>query len=1859
MQRLLFILISCLVLLNPSLFAQSAGDKLTVAHRFEQDGAVQPSRWKIRFEFSQPVSVLEFTRKTTLRVDDKNRQFTILNTLDFTRGDEKKPIPGDRKVFILEAKERIDSGAAVITLGTGMKATSGKGTLPAHQEFRFHISNQAEILDVQSFFIDTENRGVQFSCGVRLPTTPGAPSDSVSFSPKPENVKKLIKILPPIGKITINQDRRFRKTVFSVKGKFVTGRTYRLSTPGGELGPDGLLLKAANVEFVAQGPKPAAYFDAPHSVIELHSRQTLPVSLVNQNHLRCQLTDVPPFFAPEFLDFTILSERDPLRPTEFSERRANPTRDSQIASLAWDSESRLVAAVQAQNQINALTAANKELATRLAPFLRDFRQKSEVFSQPVQPDVFTRLSLPLTFRDEPTRGGTFLAHMYDPDGAGKAGAARLLQITDLSLTYKYSGDTLLVWVTSLETGKPLPDAEIMLWTKDRKRIPVGRTDARGLIHLKNGVPVTSISTTDSGFSVNAEVLNNALVTHILAATVSDAALIALDSNRFRPYGIAIKPAEEVALNVRNGHVFTERGVYKPGETVFWKATLRKYEEHKILPPVGETVEVSIRNSREDEIYQAEHILNDFGTCSGSVTLKDFAPLGQYLVSVQQKKTASGTKSTDESEQTLAQADFQVQFFERPRHFVEIDLEKKSRDDRSVVGRNLVQEYVECKVSGKYYTGGMVKNAKVRWTAHLVPATPVVKEFPGYQFGGASGDRTLIESGEALLDSDGRLAVPIPLDKNLMSGLYGIEFSATVLDIDGRPATTVSTYEAPAKIRVGMSQTPAGLKEGDSLALEVLVVDENQKRIGAGEIRLDILKRNSFYTRKRDENGNIFYRWENGWIKTISGVQPIRDGRAMFDLGFSDSGSYQIQASYQSPAGEFLCRQTLEIGYSYYYDDESSDDGTTNNRYRSQQEILLLQSKSEGGVNDRVKVDFSVPRPAETALVTIERDQIFETHLVPLKGRHGSFEFTLKPEYRPNVFVAVTIPCGRSSFPIYKSQVDLNLPVVYYGVTQFQVRNTVDKLNIAIQPDMEKLSAHPGEQRNLEFKVSYQDGRPGVDCEMAVCVVDEAVLALTRYITPVLHRLAHFTLPLSVFSGDLRFSLISQELFRLIATQALTGGDGGGNLASDLAMRKDFRPVAYWNPALRTDGTGKAIIDFTLPDTTTAYRIYAVALDRGSFFGSHEREMVVTKEFFLQPSLPRFLTAGDKAVFPLVLANKTTAEGPASVQVAEARNLLAAVSQTTAEMKSLSNTIVSVNLEADNGAGEASLSLAGRFQSYTDGIQLPLKVHPKHLIINRSVIGSTRKNAEMKIDFPEGVADLPPGDLKEALHARLALSLTEWNKIAPSLRYLLQYPYGCIEQTSSGIIPLAGLRRLIAENVIPGFTVAQVDKFLKPGIVRLVSMQLGNGSFGYWPGDREPTWWGTLYATFALTMAKEAGYDVPAERLALAVTYIHKQLFGDHKGTNIHRYGIDELAAVNLAMNAKLTKENLAILLKDYEAASLEGKAYLLWADALLKHSPEAGLKEKMGKLDPKPDTSRTFWYDSNNREIAATLLATLRVHPESPRVDHFAGLIMKALKPDGRWYSTADTGICLLAMADYFKRSPLPGEGESIKVKILQPELEPVEVNLTRIAEEIPLDAANLLKHRRLEIQTANDRLVHFTLLYNYPDPASRTTDLDHGWHLEKTIRNLNGSDEIKVGDIVKVTLEFEDSAHRDGKYSRFEYVAIEDPLPAGMIAINAALKTEGGTPQEDGDSDEDNEEWYCDWEDGAYKLRPDHFEMHDEKVLAFKNRLWSGRFRLSYYARAVCQGEFRLRPSRVSLMYDPEIFGLTTGETVKILPAH
>jgi hypothetical protein len=1850
-RRFFFVVVILLFVSN----AASALDMnpLNFSWKLSADGNFQPLDWQLRMEFSYPVSILEISKNVSMKMNGSKAEFKVYNATELGESERKKALDPERKVFIIQPKSKIKkAGNWEISIKKQLKAGKAKAGLKKNHVITFETVTGVTLLGYEPYFYSPTEKGVKIFLSERV---------------KDYQLKKKVRVFPPVGMFSVNRRYQRYRNEYRISGKFVTGQKYKIDLLGGELGDAKQVLRADSFTFTSCGPEPEIRFAADRSLIELHSRQTIPLSFANIGNFKCQMMKVPAYFGPWLDALTIFPEAEEKRPNEpTSYRHDDKTRKALEASAA-ELDNLMLDCVNRLAALRALEGSEKILG--LTEFLTpEFSQTSEGFMGSDDPDKEFYFSVPLDSRPSPTTGGSVIVRVSETDVEDGQQATRLFQVSDLSITYKFSRSELLLWVTSIETGVPVKDVSIMVLSKNDQTLFPGKTDKNGLIRIKNDTSYPSIAWNGNKPSIDSVYPEISDLLIAAAATLSDSSFIRLNTNRFIPFSVQLASPDKKASLGAKARIFTERGVYKQNETVYFKAVVRDYIDKEISAVSEEKVSIKVIDAKGEEIYSSDLELNEFGTCSGSFKLNPYSPLGHYNMRIYRnidksdenaslssawdflmnrapsESKSRNTSSTSKKQQLLGTTDFQVQEFEPPRHHVSISTSLKTRKVKLVVGRETSQPWLECKINGQYYTGGPLRHAKVQWTAYLTNADSSESEYPLFQFGSNETLKELIESGNSVLDSNGELIIALPVSQAVMAGVNSIEISATVLDVDARPATGVGRFTNKPDFKVGIARLPDATAQGQEFQIQTIVVDKHGKRINNGEIRLEIMRKKWFYTQKRDESGGIYYRWESGWMKNQSATRPIKNSRADFDLILAEGGDYMLQAAYYHQGVEYRSSYSFSVSYSF----SSFSDYNSQSRTRSENEIMLQPEKTTVQTNEKVKIRYSIPAVCEYALLTRETEEIIEARVVKLDSSQGEFFAQIDEACLPNVFVTLTAPTKRSSFPVYLSQVDNEYPRSYFGFTNIKVQNKVDRLKLEIAPENPaQLKAAPGELFKMGFSVKDKNNEPA-DAEVLVCVVDEAVLALTGFVTPELDVLTDFVLPLSVFTGDLRTSLISQELFRLLTNRSLTGGDGGaGAITADLDVRRDFRPVAYYNPALRPDKDGNFSIEFNLPDSMTSYRVYAVALDKKATFASEERQLVVSKDFYLEPGLPRFMTAGDIAEFPVNLFNKTDLQGQAECRIRVAEDLSITPMHQNVDLQPFTNNLARFSLSADNGAGESKIIFAGNFKEHTDSIERILPVNPAATIINRNLSGSFSSQKTLTPEIPKYVKALGATQKKGTIKGTLNISTSSLSRIVPSIKYLLRYPYGCVEQTSSGIIPLAAMRKMARQGQIPGITQEQIDAFLEKGVNNLLKMQTQSGGFAYWPGGHSESWWGTQYAVLALSMVKKSGFEFDYSKLKKALAAVRTGLFSSNRPDRFE-HGIMALAAVNIAMNGELSKSDLEVLRKKFAQSSDEADVLLLLSEVLGADNKKAD--KRLAALKPESTSIHRSWQYSTTRKNAFALLAIIAGNGNKSQADEFAGSLLNGIGKKGYWNSTADTGIALLALSDYFSKYPQPTmENAEITVTIGDNE-KTVKVDKYGFYQDITEE--ELLSGQEVKIACNSKGLLNYSLEYSYPDEPERTQQLVKGFIIDKKWQNLNTKEEIRVGDLVKVTIEFEDKFRNEDQYAVMEYLAIEDPIPAGFIPVNSSLKNDSLPP-----SALENEEAYCGWRSGAYRFYANHQEFHNDRLLAFKNRFWSGRFRLEYYLRAVCEGDFKMKPTKISLMYNPEFYGLSSTARIKIIP--
>jgi len=1633
-------------------------------------------------------------------------------------------------------------------------------------------------------------------------------------------LESYLRLLPRI-KVDWNQSSVSPEGVATLKGNFKYGAGHFVTLKDGATVQGRTYFPTVTTFMMPNRPATVEYV-SDKRVIERDSPQLLHVRVSNVDNISLGQVRVPPLLLPQAL-----------------------AAEKSGADLKQTVEDLGTAAAQLKPLVQGTSA--------YGPFMGTPLEEQQLFPAGGEKNRLLAVSVPLTFRQNKEAGALELIRVRDnAEGSRAATGARLFRITDLGLTYKVGDKGLLLWVTSLKSGAPAAGAQVLAFTRQTEVFPLGQTDKDGILTFSprelEGISLKKLGS----FAPVKRMVDKGDITFLLAGKSGDVSYIEV-----KPQGDF--KAEEVwhvespgEIQNLKGVLFTERGVYRPGEKVFFKGTVREYREGAIVPPKARDCVFEVINPRGEQVFVKKIALSDFGTAAGEMETQPYWAVGTYTMTltfgpgakaVSKSKKDEDQDSGEEGESTEeggkapkleTTTTFQVQEFKPPRHFTEIAFERFTREDKSIVNQERQAEFVRIAITGAYYAGGQVKHGQVRWRIQQSPTNYQVKGFDTYAFGypsdsegrryGSQGN-ILIESGQAILDEQGKTTVEFPLDRHILAGREGLSVTATVVDFDGRAASTSKTFQVEPDFLVGISRHQDKFQLGEEHELNVVVVDKEGKKVSQGKLRAEVLERSWSYTAKRNEQGDVYWEDEPSWRRSFASDLTLKDGQAPFLFDCASPGRYLLAFTYTDPQGQSFTSATFVQSQWQYIPEEKRD--------RPYQPLSLWSDRPAYKPGDTANLQISPKGPIAYYLVTLERDGVLSHQVIPGGKGPKTLPLAMKAEYGPNVYVSVLGVTARGDFPIRPGAYDIEAPGFVWGNLNIPVLKDVEGLEVKINPTVADWRARPGDQVTVELSAATPKGQ-GVEAELAVAVVDEAVLALTGFKTPTLDKLTRFDVPLAVFTGELRALLIHQTPFYPSRVEPLTGG--GGLSAEVVAkLRRRFEAVAYFNPQVHTDAQGKAKVTFTLPDNITSFRVYAVALDKSSRFASAERQLIVTKDFYLEPGVPGFFIKGDHFKFQVSATNATGDKGPVKFQVTPEKGLSLTAVDTTAQLNPKDTVKLNVTGEA-TAAGPAKARFAGEFQGRKDEVELALKVNSGHVRQTAAVLGSFAGTGTVKMPLPPYLAEagdkLNPGEVQ----AVLTLSGSPFLRFTQPINYLLTYPYGCVEQISSGVLGLAAIRGLVREKLITGIEADRVDKFLRSGIGRLMNMQTDQGGFSYWPGQTYTHPYGSLYALAALSVAKGQGFAIPPGGLKKGIDYLTQKV--QHgKATPFEK----AFACYILSLNGALPPAAYQNAMRSYPDLPREGKLFMILAakQAKLQSPPalQASLKPLLEGKDREklPGEVQEDDFDARFRGPALALLAAKAVIPGDHLTKQAALYLLGGLGREGIWTSTSDTGWALLAMGEYYKGASFPPEAG--KVTVSQPGRPDQELSWEPGgSRSLPLDIPALLKTPEVRLKGQGGRTWLYQVDLTYPRLDLKDKGEDLGFKVTKTVKNTNGTDVIRVGDLVKVTvnLEIQGLARR--------YVVLDDPLPAGLIAVNTALKTEEPTT-----GDEEKLYDYATPE-GLIRFYPSHFEIREDRVLAFRDQVYPGAFRFDYYARAVCEGDFFMPPTQAAAMYNPGVQGFS-----------
>jgi len=1410
-----------------------------------------------------------------------------------------------------------------------------------------------------------------------------------------------------------------------------------------------------------------------------------------------------------------------------------------------------------------------------------------------------------------------------------------VQVTELGVSAKFSPENDIVWVTELKTGLPVPDAAVEIRDDGNRVKWRGRTDAAGKASAP-GWRVLGMTSREEWMEPQQ---------WVFVTRGRDTAFVSSEwGTGIDPYRFGISYEWFPRPSAVQGYVFTDRGIYRAGEDVHVKGIVRRSEGGRwAIPAAGGQLSCEIQDPFQKSVYKGEAAFDEFGSLAFDFSPPQDAAMGYYGITIKVPPATPGEK------EAALSGNFRVEAF-RPAEF-EVLLRTQDRD-------YVFSEGYEGEVRARYLFGGAMAAQPVSWHLRFDRTSFSPPGFKGYIFSNEMewGDEEehapsrLAASGAGLLDAEGKLRVRLPLrpEKEKDSILATLE--ATVSSPSRRSISNrIQTLVHRGEYYIGLKPETSFLEKGKSMSVEVAAADPEGTAQAGKKIELKLVRREWRSVRKAGVGGR--FRWLTQKEDTEVSSQDVvtKTGPEAVTFMPGKSGFYFLLASGADAKGNAISTTT-----SFYV----TGDGYVPWERRDDDSLELVPDAESYRPGGEARILVKSPYEKAKALVTVERELVLESRVIDVEGSSNEIAIPIKPEYIPNVFVSVLLVQGRSSAGEPEDNQDLARPSFKIGYVGLNVDPVEKRLAVEIIKDKEEF--RPKDKVTLSLKVKDAEGK-GRRASLSVAVADAGVLNLIGYTTPDPFSEFYGQRPLSVRTSESLIHIIGQRDYGEKGEEPGGGGEQGAPASplslSEVELRGDFRATPYWNPSLITDENGEARVSFMLPDNLTTFRVMAVAQTRDSDFGRGETSFRVSKKLMLQAALPRFVRAGDAFSGGVVIHNFTDKRGAVA--------LSAKVTGVQSRDGSLERSVllgpgesreVQFSFEASE-PGAAAFVFRARLAELTDGLEAEIPVNLPRPTETVASFGETKDSAREKITVP-GNAFSGETRLEVGASASALLGLKG------TVEALTDYPYLCLEQRLSALLPF-----ILAEDVIVDFRLSpwnheEIRSYVEKGVRDLWSYQKDGLGLSLWPDSGQASPFLTCYAALAVIRASEAGYPVNEDGLDRALQYLKNFLRWDWPAGNSFWTASEwkttrAFALYVLALAGQPQSGYHEKLFAERSELSLFGKALLLKALHLGKgpaEAREALLQELLNKMQVTPETAHFedsvpegggWIYASNLRTSAIVLQTLLETGTDHPLLPAMARWLVQKID-SARPRSTQENFFAFYALSDYYRKmEPAPADFRArislagktlVEAAFRGPDAKPQSARVG-LSEFGPAGGPAL----DLTAEKTGEGILYYGTRLTYA-PNTRLEPRDEGIAVMKRVESVDGRplETIPPGSLVVVTLEV--AVPRESLF-----VVVDDPLPAGLEAVNPAFVTESEEDRKKLEALEPDDSWKRRWEGFS------HVEMRDDRVLLFADSLRPGIHIHRYLARALSAGVFGQPGTKAEQMYAPEVFGRSAERVIRI----
>ncbi len=1293
------------------------------------------------------------------------------------------------------------------------------------------------------------------------------------------------------------------------------------------------------------------------------------------------------------------------------------------------------------------------------------------------------------------------------------------------------------------------------------------------------------------------------------------------------------------------HLYTDRPLYRPGETVHYKVVLRRDNDKAYeLPPAEPPFDLVLLDPRGEELERLPLRVNEFGSFVGQFEIPEGAPIGDYTLLLLDRQ-APATQFGPAYRYDIGTGQFRVAEFRKP----EFELTLEPLRELYVSG-----DTIEVDLAARYYFGGPVADAPVEWSALSWPAPPP----EGYErFSFAEEDPWADEaetdpiraSGDARTSEAGTARLQVPATLLEREGPRTFLISATVTDVNAQAVAGSTSVEVrPGDYIVGIRPEEFVATTGEPAEFLAAVLDAEDTPVSGVDVVLQVYRRRWIVTKEEVPGGGRRYRSDavDTLIDTLT-ARSGADGVARFSYRPQGPGTLRVVAEVRDGAG----RAARAATYVWVHGPESTSwfVGNTDT-------FALVPDKERYEVGEVAEVLVPAPFAGATALVTVERGNVWKWETRLFVTNDELLRVPVEAEAVPNVYLSVVL---------YRPPSETD-PVPRYavGYAKLTVSTSARALTVSVTPKSGE--AAPGDRVRFDVEVRDGAGR-AVPAELAVAVVDEALLALHPSEGP--DGLSAFWSQRLLGVATASSMSASLERFNFSFPDQPGTGKGGGGFEGDIT-RQQFRNTALWIGQLPSDEQGRASFELDVPDNLTRWRVLVRAITRDTRVGDGTALLVVTKPLIVRPALPRFLRRGDEFQLRAVVQNRTDDELRVTIDVSADGVELSGDAREELVLSAQGSALVAWPAAATR-TGTATVrfdALAGG--GLRDSVVVDVPVHPAVTLEPTATGGVVTDQPAQELLY------LPPFAIREEGSLEILVQASLLGALAAELEPLRPQAWESTVDIAARLLATAAVERLESAS---GEASAERLRRIRTDVAVLVAYQRPEGGWAWCPrSECPPDPFVTSFVLLALGKAKKLEVSVPSDPPVRAWYYLREVM--NQPRDVLAPSDADERALMLLGMasvsgsvsdvlsparaivqqeRSELTDIGRAALVLTLDALGFEtGREEL---DALLTDLADSVIPSATGAHWEQPTGARPRFSPTTTTALVVWALSSAA--PDHPLLPAAVRWLVYARAAED-WQSPSDRSLAVAALAEYALLT-----GERVGDFAFQVLLDGDEVLRGRGTGEssesyrstIPLTELSSAPGHLVEFAREFDRpgRLYYVLNLRYAIPATGEEALNRGFAVARRYTRLDDPEtpvtRVRAGDVVRVTVTVvAQEAH--------QYVQVEDLLPAGLEAIDTRLATTDPAlvaqleAERRAAAEKRAAKYVAPWV-GWYWNPWQATEVRDDRVVLFANYLPPGVYEYTYYARATTPGSYLAAPARAFESLFPDLFGRSDSSRFVVEP--